>query len=170
MPRAAWRRREAGRPSKTTSHCTDARIESLPSIGVAVNPGVVVGTRNPRTAPPPSPAAFSPPGPVGSSTRAQTTATSATDASPIHRFAPSRTQPSPSRRAVVVIAAGSEPPCGSVRAKHPISSPVAMPGSQRCFCSSEPYRRIALIAREPCTDTNVRQPESAASSSRQTSP
>ena len=85
-------------PSNVMSHCTDARIESLPSIGVAVNPGVEVGTRNPRTARPPSPPPNS-----GSSTFAHTTATSASDASPIQRFAPSMTQPSPSRRAVVVM-------------------------------------------------------------------
>ena len=124
-----------------------------------------MGTRKPRTALPPCPYS-----PDGSSTRAQTTATSASDARPIQRFAPSSTQPSPSRRATVVIAAGSLPPCGSVSAKQPISSPAAMPGSQRCFCSSEPYLWIALIASDPCTDTKVRQPESAASSSRHTSP
>ena len=58
-PDASGSMASAGRrtPSNTTSHCTDARIESLPSIGVAAYPGVVVGTRNPRTAPPPSPAA-----------------------------------------------------------------------------------------------------------------
>ena len=157
----------AGRrtPSSTTSHCTEARIESLPSMGVAVNPAVDVGTRNPRTAPAPAPNS-----PAGSSTRAHTTATSASDASPIQRFAPSSTHPSPSRRATVVMAAGSLPPCGSVSAKHPTSSPAAMPGSQRSFCSSEPYLWMALIASDPCTDTNVRQPLSAASSSRHTSP
>ena len=91
-------------------------------------------------------------------------------ARPIQRLEPSITQPSPSRLAVVSIPAGSLPPLGSVSAKQPISSPAAMPGSQRCFCSSEPYLWIADIASEPCTDTKVRQPLSAASSSRQTSP
>ncbi len=50
------------------------------------------------------------------------------------------------------------------------NSPAAMPGSHRCFCSSDPYFAMALMARDPCTDTNVRHPLSAASSSRQTSP
>jgi hypothetical protein len=141
----------------------------LPSIGVAVKPGVDVGTRKPRTVPAPSLAELVE-APDASTTRAHTTATSATEARPIQRFAPSITQSSPSRRAVVVIAAGSEPPCGSVSAKHPMSSPFAMPGSHRCFCSSVPYLWMALIASEPCTETNVRQPLSAASSSRHARP
>ncbi len=49
-------------------------------------------------------------------------------------------------------------------------SPDAMPGSQRCFCSSEPKRQIAYMASEPCTETSERMPESAASSSRQARP
>ena len=61
--------------------------------------------------------------------------------------------------------AGSLPAVGSVSPKQPISSPVAIPGSQRCFCSSRPNLWIALIASEPCTQTKVRSPESPASSS-----
>ena len=34
--------------------------------------------------------------------------------------------------------AGSLPAVGSVSPKQPISSPLAMPGSHCCFCSSEP--------------------------------
>ncbi len=45
-----------------------------------------------------------------------------------------------------------------------------MPGSHRCFCSSEPKRWIAYMAREPWTETRERMPESAASSSRQARP
>ena len=45
---------------------------------------------------------------------------------------------SPARTAVVLRAARSEPPDGSVMAIALISSPEAMPGSQRCFCSSVP--------------------------------
>ena len=92
-------------------------------------------------------------------------ATSAIEASPIQRFAPLRTQPSPSRTARVAMLAGSLPAVGSVSPKQPISSPAAMPGSHRCFCSSEPNLTIALIASEPCTETKVRMPESPASSS-----
>ena len=66
--------------------------------------------------------------------------------------------------------AGSLPAVGSVSPKQPISSPVAIPGSQRCLCSSLPNLWIALMASEPCTDTNVRSPESPASSSMAISP
>ena len=66
--------------------------------------------------------------------------------------------------------AGSLPPCGSVSPKQPITSPRAIRGSHSCFCSSEPCFAIADIASEPCTETKVRHPESAASSSWQTRP
>ncbi len=105
-----------------------------------------------------------------SSVCAHTTATSATEPFVIHILAPFRIQSSPSRRACVRIAPGSEPASGSVRPKHPSSSPVAMRGSQRCFCSSEPQLQIANIDSEPCTDTRLRMPESPASSSMQASP
>ena len=106
------------------SHCTDARIESFGSIGVAVKPGVAVGTRKPRTP---------------SSVRAQMTATSATDARPIQRFEPVSDQP-PSGVGVAVVRmpAGSDPASGSVRPKQPSASPVAIAGSQRSFCASLP--------------------------------
>ena len=128
----------------------EARRESLLVMSCALNPGVPAGTRKPRTP---------------SSVRAQTTATSATLPSPIQRLAPSSTQSSPSRRAEVVIAPGLLPPPRSVSPKQPISSPAARPGSQRCFCSSEPNFAIAVIASEPCTETKVRQEVSPASSS-----
>ena len=54
---------------------------------------------------------------------------------------------------------------GSVSAKLPISSPAAIRGSHSCFCSSEPHLWMAVMASEPCTETNVRIPESPASSS-----
>ena len=56
----------------------------------------------------------------------------------IHIFAPLMIQSVPCRLAWVFMLAGSEPPCGSVRPKQPITSPVAMRGSHRCFCSSLP--------------------------------
>ena len=105
-----------------------------------------------------------------SSVCAQTTATSATEPFVIHILAPFRIQSSPSRRACVRIAPGSEPASGSVRPKQPSSSPAAIRGSQRCFCSSEPQRQIANIDSEPCTDTKLRMPESPASSSMQARP
>ena len=93
-------------------------------------------------------------------------ATSAIEASPIQRLAPVSTQPRrPSRTAVVAMLAGSLPAVGSVSPKQPISSPAAIPGNHRCFCSSEPNFAIALIASEPWTETKVRMPESPASSS-----
>ena len=46
-----------------------------------------------------------------------------------------------------------------------MSSPVAIFGSKRCFCSSEPYFQIGYIASEPCTLTKLRRPLSPYSSS-----
>ena len=88
----------------------------------------------------------------------------------IHILVPSRIQSSPSRRARVRIPAGFEPKSGSVRPKHPIASPAAIRGSHACFCCSLPHRQIANIAKDPCTDTKLRVPESPASSSRQARP
>ena len=56
----------------------------------------------------------------------------------IHIFEPFSTQSLPRRLAWVFMLAGSEPPCGSVSPKQPMSSPRAMPGRYFCFCSSEP--------------------------------
>jgi len=70
----------------------------------------------------------------------------------------------------VRIPPGSEPKSGSVRPKHPIAAPAAIRGSHSFFCSSLPNRWIANIASEPCTDTRLRIPESAASSSMHASP
>ena len=114
-----------------------------------------VGTTKPRTP---------------SSVCAQTTATPATEPLVIHILRPSSTQSEPSRSAWVRMPAGSEPWSGSVRPKQPMTSPAAMRGSHRCFCSSEPKRWMAYIASEPCTETSERMPESAASSSRQARP
>ena len=88
----------------------------------------------------------------------------------IHILVPLRTQSPPSRRALVRIPAGLEPKSGSVRPKQPITSPAAMGGSQRRFCSSEPYRQIGNMASDPWTETKLRAPESPASSSRQARP
>ena len=105
-----------------------------------------------------------------SSVFAQTTATSAIEPEVIHIFEPLRIQSSPSRFAVVRIDPGSEPESGSVSPKQPISSPAAMPGSQRCFCSSLPHFQIANIASEPWTEQKERRAESPASSSMQATP
>jgi hypothetical protein len=124
-------------------------------ISLAVNPGVSVGTTKPR---------------MPSSVRAHTTATSATLPLVIHILEPSSTQSSPSRLALVRMPLGLEPKSASVRPKQPIASPAAMRGSHSCFCSSEPNAWIAYMAREPCTLTSERMPESPASSSRQARP
>ena len=134
---------------------TDARSESLCLISGALNPGVSVGTMNPR---------------MPSSVPAHTTATSAMLPLVIHILRPLRIQSSPSRRARVFIEDGSEPASGSVSPKQPMISPAAMPGSHWFFCSSEPLFQIENIASEPCTETSERMPESAASSSRQARP
>ena len=164
MPDTSGSTASAGRrtPSSTSSEVTEARSETLRWIRGAEKPAVSVGTTNPRTAPRS--------GPSGS-VRAHTTATSATEPLVIHILAPSRIQsPEASVRAMVRIDEGSEPESGSVSPKQPIRSPAAIPGSQRCFCSSEPNAQIGNIAREPCTETKLRAPESPASSSRQASP
>ena len=85
-------------------------------------------TRKPRTGLSPEP----------SSARAQTTATSAMPPEVIQRFSPLSTQRSPFLTAVVRMPAGLEPKSGSVRPKQPMASPLAMRGSQRSFCASEP--------------------------------
>jgi hypothetical protein len=133
----------------------EARRDSLRWMSWVVKPGVPRGTRKPRTP---------------SSVRAHTTATSATEPFVIHIFEPCRIQSSPSRRARVRMDAGSEPESGSVRPKQPMASPAAIRGSHSCFCSSEPQRWMAYIAREPCTETRLRTPESPASSSRHARP
>ena len=145
-------------PELVTRGMADARSDILWVIVCAANPGESVGTTKPRMPPSSSPAL------------AQTTATSAIEPLVIHVLAPSSTQSSPSRRALVRIDAGSEPWSGSVRPKQPIASPAAIRGSHSCFCSSLPQRWMANIASDPCTDTRLRRPESAASSSRHARP
>ncbi len=85
-----------------------------------VKPGVPASTRKPCTP---------------SSVCAHTIATSARLPLVIHILLPLRRQPSPSRTARVCIAAGSEPPCASVRPKQPIALPAAIAGNQRCRCA-----------------------------------
>jgi len=100
-----------------------------------------------------------------SSSLAHTTATSAIEPLVIQAFSPERTQPSPSRRARVLMAPGFEPKSGSVSPKQPIASPRARSGIQRSFCAREPHVAIGWITSADCTDTNERRPESPRSSS-----
>ena len=134
---------------------TEARSDPLCLISGAENPGASAGTTNPR---------------MPSSVRAQTTATSATVPLVIHILRPFRIQSDPDRAAEVRIDAGSEPASGSVRPKQPMASPAAIRGSHSALCVCDPNFQIANMAREPCTDTSDRSPESAASSSRQARP
>ena len=83
----------------------------------------------------------------------------------IQALAPFRTQSLPSFFATVRMPAGFEPKSGSVRPKQPMFSPFARAGSQRSFCSFEPYVWIGYMTSEDCTETNERSPESPRSSS-----
>ena len=77
------------------------------------------------------------------------------------------TKSSPSRSARVVIAAASEPVCGSVRQKQPSISPRASGFSQASFCASLPYFIVMPQASEFWTLTMVEvAPSPAAISSR----
>ena len=122
--------------------CQTERTLPLPSITRASYPGVPPSTRNPLTCP-------------SAVSRAHTTTTSASEPLPIHRFAPSITYSSPSRRAVVSSATESEPWSGSVSANAPSASIRAIGGSQRCFCSSEPNAAIERIASPAWTPRSV---------------
>jgi len=95
-PRTFGSTADSGRrtPDSTSSEVTDARSDILLVIFGAENPGVSVGTTNPR---------------IPSSVCAQTTATSAIDPLVIHIFVPSSTQSEPSRRTRVRMPAGSAP-------------------------------------------------------------
>ena len=74
---------------------------------------------------------------------------------PIQRLCPSSTNASPSRRAVVSSSSESEPWSGSVNAKAPILSMVAMAGNHRAFCSSEPHIAMDSMASPACTPRKV---------------
>jgi hypothetical protein len=60
------------------------------------------------------------------------------------------------------MAVASEPDCGSVRAKAPISRPSAIGRTYFCFCSSVPWTRMPLQNSELLTDMMVLWAASAA--------
>ena len=70
---------------------------------------------------------------------AQTMATSAIEPLVIQVFSPFSTQFDPLRTARVSMPAGFDPNPGSVNPKQPTASPDCRRGSQRDFCSSDPY-------------------------------
>ena len=91
------------------------------SIGPTTSPGVSMGTTK----------AVIPHRPRAGSVVANTMTTSATGASVTHAFTPSScSRPSSSGRAVVVMAATSDPASGSDMANDPIASPLHRSGSQ----------------------------------------
>jgi hypothetical protein len=85
------------------------------------NPGVSPGTTN----------AVMPRLPAPGVVTANSTYTSAIPAFEIRCFSPCNTQPSPSRAAVVRIAATSEPASGSVIANAAMASPLTIGASHR---------------------------------------
>src|SRR5881392_502027 len=76
---------------------------------------------------------------------------------------------SPSRRAVVFIAATSDPAAGSVRPKQASFSPRACGTSQRCFCSSDAYLSSDSEFRPTWTEMSVLNAASPRSISSQAS-
>ena len=99
--------------SKKRADVTEARRENLFSISGAENPFMPFSIMKPR---------------MPSSVCAQTTARSAIAPFVIHIFEPLMIQSEPDFFAWVFMLPGSEPPCGSVRPKQPMSSPRAMRG------------------------------------------
>ena len=104
---------------------TEHRKLSLPCISLEVNPSIPFSSKNPLTMP--------------SSSRAQTTATSAREPLVIHILFPLIIQSSPSFLHRVAIPPGFDPKFGSVRPKHPILVPLPKPDNHLSFCSSDPY-------------------------------
>src|SRR5437867_3578477 len=92
---------------------------------------------------------------------AKTSASFDTEPFEIHIFRPRTTHESPSRFALVRIFVASLPTSGSVRPKHPMTSPLQSDGSQRCFCSSVPNLRLVLSTSEIWTESVGRTDESA---------
>ena len=63
-----------------------------------------------------------------------------------HALVPLRTYSSPSRCALQAMLRVSLPASGSDSDSAPRRSPVAIDGSQRCFCSSVPWAMISVAA------------------------
>ena len=115
-------------PSNVSSPVVEPAIPIFGSSRATSNPGVSASTTK----------AEIPVCPASGSVFANTVYSPATAALVMNRFEPSRTYSSPSRRAVVRIAAESEPEPASVRAYAVSISPEASEGRKRAFCSSVP--------------------------------
>ena len=114
--------------SKTSCAVSEARWPSFFSSRATRYPGVEVGTMK----------ALMPRRPASGSVTAKTIATCALAPEVMNCLVPLTTQRLPWRRARVLIAAASEPACGSVRQKQASISPAAIGMRNRCFCSAEP--------------------------------
>ena len=79
-------------------------------------------------------------------------------------FSPFRRNTSPSRRAVVSSRNVLDPALASVTAKHHFSLPSAMPGSQRRFPSSVPFRRMQAASMMVTTISALPKPAAPNSS------
>ena len=81
----------------------------------------------------------------------------------IQVLAPLTRYPSPCGRAVVVMACRSEPPPGSVSAIAARTSPVAIRGRYRCFCSAVPKFSsiLATTVCPPIAPAKVIQPRAS---------
>ena len=75
------------------------------------------------------------------------------------------THSSPSHRAVVRVALASDPPPASVRPNAPSRRPVHRSGSQYCFCSSVPYRKIGIAPSDTLSSRVIATDESTRASS-----
>src|SRR3989338_428129 len=98
---------------------------------------------------------------VSASVRAIRMAMSATPAFEIQVFVPFRAHLSPREIALVLWLAASEPATGSVRAKHPINSPLHSAGRYFRFCSSVPQLRMHNSTSDTWTDRVVLTDEHA---------
>ena len=123
------------------SACTPGRLDALPVIGLVRKPGAPFSTRKPPRFP--------------SSSRAQTTMTSAKVPFPIQRFSPSSTYSPPIRRARVSSITTSEPCSGSVSANAPSFYIRAIGGSHLSFCSSLPSTAMEFMAKPECAPKKV---------------
>src|SRR5258705_13885035 len=91
---------------------------------------------------------------------AHTSATSASEPLVIHIFEPFSTQSVPRFLAWVFMLAGSDPPCGSVRPKQPMSSPRAMAGRDLSVCPPEPKAHMGYMHSDDGTQNERRMPQS----------
>ena len=107
-----------------SSEVIEALKLNFPWRSLDVNPSIPFSKRNPLTTP--------------SSSRAQTSATSAKEPFVIHILFPFITQSSPSLVQVVIIPPGLDPKLDSVNPKQPNRFPEPSPGNHFSFCSSDP--------------------------------